>query len=193
MKQIVLATNNAHKKEEFQQILGPLGYEVKSLADIGFTKDIVEDGTSFVENAIIKVRAVSKVFKGLIISDDSGICIAHLNGAPGITSARYMGEDTSYKLKNRAIVQLLEDASDRSAYYECAIALLEADGEAMSFVGQMHGSIALKPQGEQGFGYDPIFVPENDTRTLAQLTGDEKNAISHRGKAIEALVAYLEG
>lgn len=191
MREILLASGNAHKLEEFQEILKPLGYDVRSLKDMNITMDVDETEDTFEGNAILKVKALLPHYQGSIISDDSGISIAALDGGPGVMSARFMGEKTSYELKNQFIVDQVKASDDKSAYYTCAIAYY--DGKQIHvFKGEMHGTIASERRGNHGFGYDPIFIPEGYQTTLAEMTSDKKNAISHRKKALDQLVEYMK-
>jgi len=189
MKDIMIATSNPGKVREYRELLQPLGYTVHDLSEIEHT-DPVEDGKTFAENALIKARAVFENAGMMAIADDSGLCIDHLKGQPGIHSARYLaGHDYNYK--NRMILRRLKKAEDRSAHFSCAIALIDQQGEHV-FEGIMEGRIAEEMRGNNGFGYDPIFIPQGYELTSAQLTAEEKNAISHRGKATRKLLAYLQ-
>ena len=197
MKKIILASNNKGKLKEMQQILGDIAVHFISMHDAGIDMDIDENGTTFEENAIIKAEAVMKATGEIALADDSGLEVDYLNKEPGVYSARYMGHDTSYDIKNQAIIDRLQgvEKKDRTARFVCVIAVVFPDGKRIVTRGTMEGIIAEKPQGENGFGYDPIvFIPEYN-KTSAQLTPDEKNKISHRGKALEklkeGLVKYL--
>lgn len=188
MKEILIATKNKHKVEEFSEMLAPLGYEVKSLYDIEQTFDIEETGTTFEENAYIKAKAIYDALHIEVISDDSGLCINHLNGAPGVYSARFLGEDTDYEYKNNYIINELKNASDRRAQYVCSICHFKKDGTYKIFTGKCEGEIAKKPLGHNGFGYDPIFYYPPFKTTLANVSDEEKNSISHRGEALKMLM-----
>lgn len=192
MKQIMIATGNAHKVAEFKQMLEPLGYEVKSMLDLTEAIEIEENGTSFSENALIKARALHKQLSIAVVSDDSGLAVNAMNGAPGIYSARFMGEDTSYEVKNHAIIEEVNQHEDRGAQFVCAIAYIEADGKEHVFTGIVEGEIAKECIGEGGFGYDPIFYYPPYHTTLADVSEDMKNKVSHRGRALAQLVAYME-
>lgn len=192
MKQIMIATSNAHKVAEFTQMLKPFGYEVKSLLDLNDKIDIEENGATFQENALIKARTIHDKLKIAVVSDDSGLAVNAMNGAPGIYSARFMGEDTSYAVKNQAIIDEVNKHEDRGAQFVCAIAYIEQDGSEHIFTGTVEGKIASKSIGEGGFGYDPIFYYPPYQTTLANVSEDMKNKVSHRGRALAQLVAYLE-
>lgn len=192
MKEIMLATNNAHKVEEFQTMLGPLGYHVKSLLDLDYEIDIEETGSTFEENALLKAQAIYDLLHIEVIADDSGLCVNALNGAPGIYSARFMGKDTSYNEKNQYIIEQCKDASDSGAQFVCAIAYVKRDGTHVICKGVVEGQIYHKMEGENGFGYDPIFYYPPYNTTLANVNDTLKNEVSHRGRAIEQLVAYMK-
>lgn len=192
MKQILIATKNKHKVEEFTEMLEPLGYEVKSLYDIEQIFDIEETGTTFEENAYIKAKAIYDVLHIEVISDDSGLCINHLDGAPGVYSARYLGEDTDYEYKNNYIINELKDAKDRRAQYVCSICHFKSDGTHEIFTGKCEGEIAKQPLGSNGFGYDPIFYYPPFKTTLANVSDEEKNSISHRGKALKMMMKGMK-
>lgn len=193
MKEIMIATTNKGKVKEFMRMLEPLGYQVKSLLDFEEVMDIEENGTTFAENALIKARAVYDLLHIPVISDDSGLAINHLDGAPGIYSARYLGKDTSYEYKNNYIIEQLKAAQDRRCQYICAIAYIDEQGKEHIFEGVMHGLIAYEPIGDKGFGYDPIFYYEPFSTTLANVPEELKNSESHRGLALAKLIAYMEG
>lgn len=193
MKEIMIATKNKHKVEEFKAMLEPLGYHIKSLCDLTEDIEIEETGTTFEENAFIKARAIYEKLHIEVIADDSGFCINHLQGAPGVFSARFLGEDTSYKEKNQHIIQALENASDRGCQYVCAIAHIACDGKENIFIGSIEGEVSHKSIGDAGFGYDPIFYYEPLHTTLANVSEEEKNKVSHRAIALRKMLAYLEG
>lgn len=191
---IVFATGNAGKMREIRMILGDLGCEVVSMKEAGAELEIVEDGKSFAENAEIKARAVWKCTGDIVLADDSGLVVDYIGGEPGIYSARYMGEDTSYEIKNRNIIERLAGAQgqERSARFQCNIAAVLPDGRVLHTEAVMEGLIAEQPAGSGGFGYDPIlYIPEFG-RTSAELTIEQKNKISHRGKALEAMKEVLK-
>lgn len=193
MKEIMIATKNKHKVEEFKAMLEPLGYHIKSLCDLTEDIEIEETGTTFEENAFIKARAIYEKLHIEVIADDSGFCVNHLQGAPGVFSARFLGEDTSYKEKNQHIIQALENASDRGCQYVCAIAHIACDGKESIFTGSIEGEVSHKSIGDAGFGYDPIFYYEPLHTTLADVREEEKNKVSHRAIALRKMLAYLEG
>ena len=191
---IIFATGNEGKMREIRALLGDLGLPVLSMKEAGVDLDIVEDGTTFGENAEIKAKAVWKVTGDIVLADDSGLAVDYIGGEPGIYSARYMGEDTSYEIKNRNIIDRLKDAGGRSRSdrFVCNIASVLPDGRVLHTEETMEGMIAEEPAGSGGFGYDPIlFLPEYGL-TSAEITMEEKNKISHRGKALRAMKAALE-
>lgn len=186
---IVFATGNEGKMREIREILKDLGMKVLSMKEAGVTIDIVEDGSTFGENAEIKAKAVWKRTGGIVLADDSGLVVDCLNGEPGIYSARYMGEDTSYVIKNQNILDRAARASgaERSARFVCNIAAVLPDGSILHTEETMEGFLADRPAGVDGFGYDPIFYIPEFSKTAAELTMEQKNKISHRGKALEAM------
>lgn len=186
---IIFATSNEGKMKEVRMILSDLGMEVLSLKDAGIQVDIVEDGKTFEENAIIKVNEIRPFTNGIILADDSGLEVDALDKKPGIYSARFMGEDTPYTVKNQAIIDAVKDVAEekRTARFVCAIAAGMPDGSVVTTRGTIEGIIAHQPAGEGGFGYDPIvYVPELH-KTTAELTPEQKNEVSHRGKALRAM------
>ncbi len=189
MKKIIFATGNQGKMKEIREILADLDAEVLSLKDAGIEADIVEDGTSFEENAQIKAKAICELTGEIVLADDSGLEIDYLNKEPGIYSARYMGEDTSYRIKNASLIKRLEGVADeqRTARFVCAIAAAFPDGTVKTVRGAMEGRIGYEEKGENGFGYDPIFYLPEYGCTSAELSMEEKNKISHRGKALRAI------
>ena len=193
MKKIIFATGNQGKMKEIREILSDLDVEVLSLKDAGIEADIVEDGETFEENAVIKARTICQMTGEIVLADDSGLEIDYLNKEPGVYSARYMGEDTSYHIKNGNLISRLEGVPDekRTARFVCAIAAAFPDGTIKTTRGTMEGRIGYKEKGENGFGYDPIFyLPEYEC-TSAELSMEEKNKISHRGKALRAIKEEL--
>lgn len=189
---IVFATGNEGKMREIRLILGELGMEVVSMAEAGFCDDIVENGTTFAANAEIKARAVWDKTGGIVLADDSGLVIDYLGGEPGVYSARYMG-DAPYSEKNRALLLRLVGAKEqeRTARFICNIAAVLADGSVLHTEAAMEGMIAHEPAGGGGFGYDPILYLPEYGKTSAELSIDEKNRISHRGKALELMKKEL--
>lgn len=186
---IVFATGNEGKMREIREILKDLGTKVLSMKEAGANPDIVEDGSTFGENAEIKAKAVWKETGGIVLADDSGLVVDFLNGEPGIYSARYMGEDTSYTIKNQNILNRVAKAAgaERSARFVCNIAAVLPDGTVLHTEEAMEGLVAESPAGGDGFGYDPIFYVPEFSMTAAELTLEQKNKISHRGKALEAM------
>lgn len=180
---------------EFRMILADLGLEVVSMKDAGVSADIVEDGKTFAENAEIKARAVWRQTGGIVLADDSGLEVDYLGGEPGIYSARYLGEDTSYEVKNRILIERLAGAKEqeRTARFVCAIAAVLPDGLVLHTEGVVEGMIACEPAGNGGFGYDPIFYLPQYGMTSAELPAEEKNAVSHRGRALRAMKCLLAG
>ena len=194
MNKIIFATGNNDKMKEILMILSDLDVEILSMKEAGIDMDIVEDGSTFEENAIIKAKAVMERTGKLALADDSGLEIDALNKEPGIYSARYMGEDTPYEIKNSNLIERMKGVKgkDRSARFVCVIAAAFPDGEIITTRGTIEGVIAEEPAGENGFGYDPIvYVPEYGM-TTGQMDPDAKNAISHRGKALTAMKKILE-
>jgi len=197
---IVFATGNEHKMHEIRMILDGFkinGEDVKiySMKEKGVNPDIIEDGTSFIENARIKAKAVASILKdAIVMADDSGLEVDYINKEPGIYSARYMGEDTSYRIKNANIIERLKDAQgeERSARFVCAIATVLPDGRVLEAVETMEGRIATEERGVNGFGYDPIFLVPPYEQTSSELSEEGKNAISHRGKALRSTRKLLE-
>lgn len=190
---IIFATGNEGKMREIRLILADLGLEILSMKEAGVELDIVEDGTTFSENAELKAKAVWQQTGDIVLADDSGLVVDYIGGEPGIYSARYMGEDTSYDIKNNNIISRLADAKgqERSARFVCNIAAVLPDGQVVHTEEYMEGLIAGEPAGNEGFGYDPIlYIPEFGV-TSAQLTIEQKNRISHRGKALEAMKERL--
>ena len=194
MDRIIFATGNEGKLREIRDILADLGIEVVSMKAAGITADIVEDGKTFEENAIIKVKAIHELTGEMVMADDSGLEIDYLNKEPGVYSARYMGEDTSYHIKNMNLVERLAGVPDeqRTARFVCAMALITKEGQILTTKGNFEGRIGYEEKGENGFGYDPIFyVPEFGCYS-AELSPEQKNAISHRGKALRLMKEEIQ-
>ena len=192
-EKIVFATGNEGKMREIRMILADLGMEIFSMKEVGVNPDILEDGKTFGENAEIKAVAVWKETGGIVLADDSGLVVDYLNGEPGILSARYLGEDTSYEVKNQVIIDRLAGAEgkERAARFVCNIAAVLPDGQVIHTEETMEGLIAETPAGSGGFGYDPILYLPQFGKTSAELSMEEKNKISHRGKALEAVKKEL--
>lgn len=193
MKKIIFATGNENKMVEVRMILADIGYEILSMKEAGIDIDIVEDGTTFEENAIIKATAISKLCGEIVLADDSGLEVDYLNKEPGIYSARYEGVDTPYSIKNQKIIDRLAGVpdEDRTARFVCAIAAAFPDGRVVTRRGTIEGIIGYGEAGKNGFGYDPIFFLPEYNCTTAQLSPEDKNAISHRGKALKMIKEEL--
>ena len=193
MRKIIFATGNAGKMKEIREILKDLDAEVLSMKEAGVEADIVEDGKTFEENAVIKAKTVCELTGEIALADDSGLEIDYLNKEPGIYSARYMGEDTSYRIKNANLIERLEGVpyEKRTARFVCAIAAAFPDGTVKTVRGTMEGRIGYEEAGENGFGYDPIFYLPEYGCSSAELSMEEKNKISHRGKALRAIKEEL--
>ena len=191
---IIFATGNEGKMREIRAILEELKLPVLSMKEAGVNPEIVEDGKTFGENAEIKARAVWNLTGDIVLADDSGLVVDYIGGEPGIYSARYLGEDTSYAVKNQVIIDRLSQAkgSERSARFVCNIAAVLPDGRVLHAEETMEGEIAYAPAGSGGFGYDPILYLPEFAKTSAELTMDEKNQISHRGKALRAVKELLK-
>ena len=194
MKKIIFATGNQNKMKEIREILADMDVEVVSMKEAGIYADIVEDGNSFEENAEIKANTICEMTGEITLADDSGLEIDYLNKEPGIYSARYMGEDTSYRIKNGNLIQRLEGVPDekRTARFVCAVAAAFPDGTVKTVRETMEGRIGYEEKGENGFGYDPIFYLPEYGCTSAELSMEEKNKISHRGKALRAIRDVLK-
>lgn len=190
---IIFATGNEGKMREVRLILADLGMEVISMKEAGATCDIEENGSTFAENAAIKARAVWEQTGDIVLADDSGLVVDYLGGEPGIYSARYMGEDTSYEIKNQVIIDRMAGAKEeeRTARFVSAIAAVLPDGTVLHTEGTVEGLIAHAPAGSGGFGYDPIFYLPEYKMTSAEIPIEKKNEISHRGKALEAMKEKL--
>lgn len=194
MKEAIIATHNPGKVKEFKEILEPKGYDVKSLAEIGFTEEIEETGHTFEENAILKAEAVAKAVNKMVIADDSGLSIDNLGGKPGVYSARYAGEQKDDQANIDKVLSELKgiEKEQRTARFRCALAVSIPGEETKTVEGHVEGYIAEEPRGEYGFGYDPIFIVKDKDKTMAELTSDEKNKISHRADALKKLSKLLE-
>lgn len=193
MKKIIFATTNQNKVREVKMMMEGFDVELCTMKEAGIDTEIVEDGTTFEENAIIKAKAIMEMTGEIALADDSGLEVDYLDGAPGIYSARFLGEDTSYDIKNQYIIDKLKDAKgkERSARFVCAMAAAFPDGEVISCRGTIEGLIAYAQKGKNGFGYDPIvYVPEYEM-TTGEMSPQLKNSISHRGKALEQMKEIL--
>ena len=194
-KRIIFATGNQNKMKEIKMILSDLGMEILSMKEAGIDVDVEENGTTFEENALIKARAIAeRLPSDIILADDSGLEIDYLNKEPGIYSARYLGEDTSYDIKNQVILDRLAGVPDeeRTARFVCAIAAALPDGRKEVVRGTMEGIIGHEIAGENGFGYDPVFYLPEYGCTSAQLSPEKKNELSHRGEGLRKIRAVLE-
>ena len=193
MKRIVFATGNRDKLKEIREIAAKFGMEVVSMKDAGYDMEIEENGTTFAENALLKARAICLASGEITMADDSGLVVDAMDGMPGVQSARFMGHDTSYRIKNARIIENLKDVPDekRTARYVCAIVTVFPDGRILTAEETFEGKIAYEERGENGFGYDPIFYVPEAGKTAAEMTPEEKHAISHRGKALRAMEAQL--
>lgn len=191
---LIIASNNKHKVYEIKQILGDRFDEILSLSEAGVVHETEEDGQTFMQNALKKAREIAEITGCAALADDSGLCVDALGGAPGIYSARYAGENSPNlrdKANNALLLQNLQNTKDRSAHFCCAIALVYPDKNEITAEGYMMGRITSQPSGAGGFGYDPIFVPDGYDCTVAEITDEEKNSISHRGRALSALLAKI--
>ena len=191
-KVIVVASGNHGKIKEFREMLEPEGYTVKSLSDFPDMPEVEETGTTFHDNAIIKAQTVTDRYGITAISDDSGLEIDALDKKPGVMSARWLGHDTSYDVKNQKVLDLLKDKTDRTCRYVCAIAITRVNEEPVVFEDSVECEVALEAKGSNGFGYDPIIYYAPLAKTMAEMSKDEKNSISHRGKAVRKLEAWLD-
>ena len=193
-KRIIFATGNEGKMRQLRMILGDLGAEILSLKEAGIQAEAEENGTTFEENAVIKAKEIMEKTGALVLADDSGLEVDALNGEPGIYSARYMGHETSYHIKNKNLIERLEGKTgeERSARFVCAIAACFPDGRVLTTRGTMEGQIGYEEKGENGFGYDPIFyLPEYQCYS-GELPLEDKNKLSHRGKALRLMKEQLE-
>lgn len=197
MKKIIFATGNKDKMREIREILADCDVEIQSMKEAGINVDIVEDGKTFEDNAIIKAKTIADHTDAIVLADDSGLEIDYLNKEPGVYSARYMGEDTSYDIKNRNLIDRLDGVpkEKRTARFVCAIAAVLPDKQVIVTRQTMEGYIGWEIAGENGFGYDPIFYLDEYGCSSAELSPEQKNAISHRGKALrdmkQQLVKYI--
>ncbi len=193
MTKIIFATGNKDKMREIREIMADCDVEITSMKEVGIDVDIVEDGTTFEENALIKARAIAAYTDAIVLADDSGLEIDALNKEPGVYSARYMGEDTSYTIKNQNLIERLDgvEKEKRTARFVCAIAAVLPDKRELVTRQTMEGYIGWEPEGENGFGYDPIFYLDKFGCSSAALSREQKNAISHRGKALRAMKELL--
>lgn len=188
MKELILASNNAHKVEEIKSILED--YSILTLKDINYTKEIVEDGSTFEENALIKARTICKYSGKIAISDDSGLSVDLLDGRPGVYSARYSKEQTDEKNIEKVLLEL--NGQKSKAKFVSVIALVKPDGTELTFRGECYGEIIFEKRGTNGFGYDPIFYVPSLDKTFAELSAEQKNSISHRKQSLKKFSQYLK-
>ena len=189
---VILASNNKHKLEEIKKILSPLGYELISQSEAGISIDVEETGTTFEENAALKARAIYKIAGEPVISDDSGLEVDFLGGAPGVFSHRYAGENATDADRCQKLLKELDGVSEdkRTARFVCVICYIDKDGKECMVRGTCECHIGYEPLGENGFGYDPVFM--YDGKSFAQLTGEEKNSVSHRSDALKKFSEILK-
>jgi len=192
-QKIIIATHNSGKLREFRALLDDRVYEVTSSGELGLA-DTEETGKTFVENALLKARNVLAFAEGSVaVGEDSGLCVRALGGEPGIHSKRWAEEQGGMKAAMQRLDELLKDKEDRAAFYVCVMAAVFADGTEKIFEGRVDGKIVWPMRGERGFGYDPVFLPDGETRTFAEMTDGEKGALSHRGRALRKFVAAMAG
>jgi XTP/dITP diphosphohydrolase len=193
MKTLRLSSHNAHKLEEIRAVMAPLGYEVKGLADLP-PYDVVEDGDTFEENALKKARALHQYSQDIALADDSGLSVDCLNGAPGVYSARYANAEGGDQdaANNAKLLQAVRHVEKPTGRFVCVLAYIEPGREPIIVRGEVEGTITQDPRGTNGFGYDPLFIPAGSTRTFAEHSAEEKNAVSHRARALHALVQLLK-
>lgn len=193
-KRIIFATGNAGKMKEIRMIMADMGMEILSMKEAGIVSDIEENGATYEENALIKARAVAEHTDDIVLADDSGLEIDYINCEPGVYSARYLGEDTSYRIKNANLIERLDGVPDekRTARFVCAIAAILPDGREVTTRAAIEGRIGYEEKGSHGFGYDPIFYVPQFGKTTAELTEEEKNVVSHRGKALQLMKEELK-
>ena len=191
---IIFATGNEGKMREIRMIMADLGLEILSMKEAGICVEVDENGTTFEENAVIKAKGIAAVCDDIVLADDSGLEIDALNKEPGVYSARYMGEDTSYHIKNANLIERLDGVADedRTARFVCAIAAALPDGRVLETKAAMEGRIGYEERGENGFGYDPIFMLPEYGKSTAELSAEEKNKLSHRGKALRLMKEKLK-
>lgn len=192
--ELIIASNNKHKIREIKEILGGRFDDIRSLSEAGITHETVEDGKTFLENAYKKASEIAAISGAAALADDSGICVDALDGAPGIYSARFAGDNTVHSIdedNNALLLRKLEGKRNRGAHYTAAVVIVYPDGRSVSAEGHLFGHITESPRGAGGFGYDPLFVPEGERRTVAEMSDEEKNKISHRARALEAILKKL--
>lgn len=194
-KRVIIATNNAHKVTEIADVFSNLGWECESLKDAGLVSDPEETGTTLIENARIKARAAHELSGCAILADDSGLLVDALDGAPGVYSSRYAGEDGNDQKNNELLLENLKSvaAKDRTAHFSCVLVYIDEEGNETVAEGRVEGLIAFEPKGAEGFGYDPLFLPDDfgNEKTFAELGLAEKQKVSHRARALRALAEKL--
>lgn len=190
-QRLVIATHNKGKLREFTQILAPYFASIVSAGELDLDEP-EETGASFVENSLIKAAAGVKATGSVTLADDSGLCVNALNGDPGLYSARWAGPDKDFRHAMQRVHDALGNSKDRSAYFIAVLTLATPDGNHHVFEGRVDGTISWPPRGDKGHGYDPVFIPNGETRTFAEMNEGEKNGISHRGRAIQKLLAWLK-
>ena len=189
MNKLILATHNEHKAEEFKQILPQ--FRVQTLADLNYDQEITETASDFEGNSLLKADTIFRLYGHIVISDDSGLEVKALNGAPGVYSARYAGEQKNDQKNTEKLLHELKGITNRNAQFRTVITLMGSN-DTLQFEGIVEGTIVHEPKGDKGFGYDPVFIPNGYQKTFAELSSNEKNKISHRANAIEKLVAFIE-
>ncbi|PRX28915.1 XTP/dITP diphosphohydrolase [Orenia metallireducens] len=190
---LFLATGNQHKIEEMKKILADTDIEILSKNDIETMPEVIEDQDTFIGNSLKKAREIAEYIGMATIADDSGLVVQALNGQPGVYSARFAGENATDQENNQKLLELLKDIplAEREAYFICAMAFVSTEGKEYTVTGKCHGHITFKAQGEEGFGYDPLFIPKGYKKSFAQLGSEVKNKISHRAKALDKMKDYL--
>lgn len=191
---LIIASNNAHKIYEIKKILSGKFDEILSLKEANVQHETVEDGSTFMENSLKKAREIAEITGCAALADDSGICAHALDGAPGIYSARFAGEykgQESDDKNNALLLEKLSDKANKTAHYTCAMALVYPEGREVCAEGYMYGTITDIPRGTRGFGYDPLFIPDGESRTVAEMSDEEKNLISHRANALKLLLSKI--
>ncbi len=188
---LIIASNNPHKLIEIKAILGGCFDEIVSMQEAGIVHETIEDGETFLQNALKKAREIAEISGCPALADDSGICVDALGGAPGVLSARFCGVHGDDEANNRLLLEKLSHTENRGAHFACAIALAYPDGSAVTAEGRLYGEIAREEKGANGFGYDPLFYLPEYNMTSAEISPEEKNRISHRGKALRALLQKL--
>jgi XTP/dITP diphosphohydrolase len=189
MKEVLIASGNRHKIEEIRAILAPLSIRVTAAGEKGDLPDVVEDGDTFEANAAKKALTIAQILGQVVLADDSGLEVRALDGAPGIMSARYAGEQGNDQANMDKLLQALKGVADRRARFRCVMVLAGPQGVLGTASGEVRGRIIDSPRGTNGFGYDPIFVPEGETQTFAELSEDRKNGMSHRSAALQVALA----